>query len=129
METLEVSQALMDDPRVLCVYLFGSRAQGDAHPASDLDLAVLLDVPVSLSEELELRAEAVRILQRDDIDLVLLDQASPLLRYEVIAGGRRLFARPGFDADLYEQRVLMEYLDTAHLRATQRALARESAQP
>src|SRR5262249_55561335 len=34
-------------PAVEAVYLFGSRARGCARPSSDVDLAVLLDTPVS----------------------------------------------------------------------------------
>ncbi len=124
---LEAARALAADPRVLAVYAFGSQARGVARPHSDLDLAVLLDRSVSLREELALRAEVVDALHRDDIDLVVLNLAPPLLRYEVISAGSRLYCRSALEADHFEEKSLREYLDTAHLRRVQQDLARQAA--
>ena len=99
---------------------------GATHPGSDLDLAVLLDRPLSLREELSLRAEAVDAVHRDDVDLVILNLAPPLLRYEVIAAGSRLYARSSLAVDQFEEAALREYLDTAHLRRVQQDLARQA---
>lgn len=123
---LRAATALTADPRVLAVYGFGSLARGAAHPGSDLDLAVLLDRPLSLGEELSLRAEAVDAVHRDDVDLVILNLAPPLLRYEVIATGSRLYARSPLAVDQFEEAALREYLDTAHLRHIQQDLARQA---
>lgn len=117
---------LARDPRVQAVYGFGSRAHGPAGPGSDVDLGVLLDQRVTLSEELRLRAQVVEELRRDDVDLVMLDLAPPLLRYEAVAAGLRLFARDPVVADRFEERAARECFDTAHLRATQQRLAREA---
>jgi hypothetical protein len=38
----------------------------------------------------------VDALRRDDIDMVVLNQAPPRLRYEVLANGRLRFVRPSF---------------------------------
>ena len=116
---------LARDPRVEAVYGFGSRIHGSAGPRSDVDLAVLLNQEVKLIEELRLRATVVEALGRDDVDLVRLNHAPPLLRFEVLATGRRLFARDEEAVDEFEARCLREYQDTHHLRAVQRRLARE----
>jgi len=88
-----VCRRLRDDPRVQAIYLFGSAATGETHAHSDIDLAVLLDAPISLGDELRMRAIAVEELRRDDVDFVVLNHATPPLRYEVVTRGRRLFAR------------------------------------
>lgn len=116
---------LARDPRVEAVYAFGSRIHGAAGPNSDVDLAVLLNEDLKLMETLRLRATVVETLGRDDVDLVPLNQAPPLLRHEVLASGRRLFARDELTVDRFEERSLREYLDTRHLRDVQRRLARE----
>ncbi len=121
----QAATVLAADPRVDAVYGFGSRIRGTAGPMSDIDLAVLLNREIKLIEELRLRAAVVEALQRDDVDLVRLNHAPPLLRYEVVATGRRLFARDDDAADRFEARCVREYLDTHHLRAVQRRLARE----
>lgn len=120
------AERLLEDRRVLAVWGFGSRARGQLGGRRDVDLAVLLEQPMSLREELRLRARVVEQLCRDDIDLVVLNDAPPLLRYEVVVGGRLLAARDREAAERMEDRALREYLDTAHLRRTQRRLAREA---
>lgn len=123
----KAAEALTRDERVLAVYAFGSRARGEASPRSDFDLAVLMATPVSLREELRLRAGVVEALRTDHVDLVLLRYAPPALRYEIVATGRRLFVRDEAAADAFERRAAMECFDTAHLRRTQERLAREAA--
>lgn len=122
----QAASVLSGSPAVRAVYGFGSRARGEAGPRSDVDIAVWLDARPSLREQMQLRADVVRELGRDDVDLVVLNGAPPLLRYEVVAGGRRLFARDGEAADAFEHRCIMEYLDTAHLRAQQQRIMREA---
>lgn len=119
------ARILAEDPRILAVWAFGSVARSEEHPRSDLDLAVLLDQQVNLREELRLRSRVVEELGRDDIDLVVLNHAPPLLRYEAISAGRRLLARDEERVDDFEARAAMECFDTAFLRATQQRLMRE----
>jgi len=125
-ELERAGRRLAREPRVLAVYGFGPRARGTAGAMSDVDLAVLLDRESTLMEELRLRAEITALLGREDVDLVVLNHAPPLLRYEVIAAGCRLFARDEELADDFEQRTAMRCFDTAHLRAVQQRLAREA---
>lgn len=49
--------------RLKGVVLFGSRARGDADPASDFDLLVLLDEPISLGSDLRRIVEALYPVQ------------------------------------------------------------------
>lgn len=121
-----VAQALSRDSRVQAVYAFGSRAQGTARETSDYDVAILVDTSLDLRAELRLRARVVEELGTDRVDLVVLNTAPPTLRHEVVSTGKRLFARDDRDADRFEHRATMEFLDTAHLRAVQQRLAREA---
>lgn len=127
-ELEDAAASLAEDPRVLAAYGFGSRTRRDAGPGSDLDLAVLMDEDVDLMDELRLRAELVEGMSRDDIDLVILNHAPPLLRYEVISAGQRHFCRDNERVDGFEHQAVMHYFDTAHLRETQQRLVREARQ-
>lgn len=122
----EAAARLAKDPRVVAVWGFGSRARGEATASSDVDLAVLLDREVSLREELHLRSTVVEELRRDDVDLVVLNGAPPLLRYEVVSAGDRLSARDEEAADRFEENAVREAFDTAYLRDVQQRLAREA---
>lgn len=122
----QAGDRLLEDPRVLAVWGFGSRARGETGGRRDVDVAVLLTEPLTLREEMRLRAAVVAELHRDDVDLVVLNQAPPVLRYEIVARGRLLATRDPRAVERLEGRVLREYLDTSHLRRVQRRLTREA---
>ena len=80
-------------PAILAVYLFGSHSTGKAKPDSDLDLAILLqpgledDFPI-----LELTVSLEKALGRR-VDLVILNRAGELLKYQVRRNGCLLYER------------------------------------
>lgn len=64
--------------------LFGSAATGEAGPGSDVDVGLLLD-PYSPALRGHVEAELYRVA-RKPVDTVLLDDAPPLLRFEITRG-------------------------------------------
>lgn len=112
---------------VTVAYLFGSAAKGSTTVLSDLDVAVYLDEP-----DLDRRVNAYLPLLRDvrlatgdsDVDLVLLNDASPMLAREIVAG------HPFYCTDerrrvMIETRILSIYPDERDLqRARHRLLER-----
>jgi uncharacterized protein len=82
---------------VVSLLVFGSHARGGAHRESDLDLAVLLDrsrFPSSrdrLAARITLAAELIRITGRNDVDLVVLNDAPPGLGRAILEEGRLLW--------------------------------------
>lgn len=50
-------------PRFRGVILYGSRARGDHRPSSDLDLLVLLDGPIALTDDIGAAVDALYPLQ------------------------------------------------------------------
>jgi predicted nucleotidyltransferase len=80
------------DCRVQFVYLYGSRARGDARPGSDVDLAVSLRPSGGLFDEARLHDQLAAALDRDDVDLLIVDRAPLWLQFRVVAG-RVLFSR------------------------------------
>jgi uncharacterized protein len=100
-------------PTLLAVYLFGSHAQGTAGPASDLDLAVLVEgklEPVCAWELAQTLATQVGC----EVDLLDLRATSTVMQYQVITNGVRLWAKDA-QAALFESAILSEKtaLDTA----------------
>lgn len=67
------------------VWLFGSRARGDALPRSDLDLAFEGELPVGLLARVREALEESRVLC--GVDLVDLRNADPGLRQVVLREG------------------------------------------
>lgn len=82
---------------VVSVYLFGSEGAGEPHAESDVDVAVLLD-PRRFPDETEragsrnaIASELIAATHRNDVDLVVLNDAGPELAAAVVREGRRLY--------------------------------------
>src|SRR5690242_17951895 len=85
---------LSADPNVVAVVLFGSAVTGRLRAESDIDLAVLFvhgHVPDDFAL-LALRGELEQIARRD-VDLIVLNGASPIIAYQAIKNGQLLFCR------------------------------------
>jgi hypothetical protein len=85
------------DPGVVSAYLFGSHVAGRSHRESDVDVGVLLDWSAYPSRALRFDAR-VRLgssliagLHRNEVDVVILNDAPPLLGRRVVTEGRRVF--------------------------------------
>jgi uncharacterized protein len=78
----------LDSPEVVAAFLFGSQARGTAGPLSDVDVAILHADGLNQRERLDLRlalaADAGATLGTQEIDVVLLNGAPPLLRHRVL---------------------------------------------
>jgi predicted nucleotidyltransferase len=98
---------------VQAVYLFGSQARGQEKKDSDIDIAVLLENNYT-EKSGEIKVEFYEELIKaglDNIDLVILNQASALLKYEVVKENYLLYKKEEFDAASYQSLTIRKYLD------------------
>lgn len=100
---------------VLDAYLFGSTARGEAREHSDVDIAVFVE-PAALERPgfgvaAELAAELGALLGRNDVDLVVLNGAPPVLYHRVLRDGVRLVARDLRATARREGEALSRYCD------------------
>lgn len=85
------------------VVLFGSAATGQTHKNSDVDIALKSHRALELMDEARLNGEFCRIFRRNDVDVVNLAHAQPLLMKQIADQGIVLYAsQPG----LFERFVL-----------------------
>ena len=116
----QLRAALLEHPVVLEAYLFGSAARGEAGPESDIDIAVYLDPGVEeppMGHAAVLTTALMAALHQDNIDLVTLNTAPPLLYHRVLRDGIRLVARDVRATITREGRALSRYCDyLPHLR-------------
>jgi len=113
------------------VYLFGSQVKARIWAESDVDLAVRLASSASTERHGEVRAqligELMSVFESNDVDVVILNEAPPLLTYEgVIQGGRLLFEADRLSRIQFEVRAFQEYVDTAPLREIQNRYLKEA---
>lgn len=118
---LERLARALDREGVIAAMLIGSQARGAAGPLSDVDVGVWhepeLDSGALLQLRLALARAAAKALGTDEVDVVPLNGATPLVRHRAIRDGRRLVERDRKARVRLEARALIDYLDTAPLRA------------
>ena len=100
---------------VLLAYLYGSYARGTAGPLSDVDVAVLLagepDARERFQARLGVTGAVMEILQRDDVDVAVLNEAPPALAFRVLRDGVLLYSHSDAIRRDYVARITIEYLD------------------
>lgn len=101
---------------VLC-YVHGSVATGTTRKDSDADIAVLLQEKPADSIETTLAIhEAIRgLFPERELDVAILNEASPLLRQIVASTGMLLYARSPDDTLRFELRAMHDYEYSRHV--------------
>ena len=103
------------EPSIDAAYIFGSQAKGSLRPESDLDVALLLNEDrrsefslLSFISNLE-RAYGRRV------DVVILNHAGEVLKYEVRRSGRVIFERDPVNRKRFEISGRKRYEDFLYL--------------
>ncbi|MBI1851051.1 MAG: nucleotidyltransferase domain-containing protein [Planctomycetes bacterium] len=117
---LEAIQRLLRDSGVRLAYLFGSVAKGTERLDSDLDVAVLLDDRIPRDRYgdvlVQLTTDLIGLTHTNDVDVVILNEAPPLLAFNVLSTGR-VFLGEHDDRVDFEFDAIRRYIDTRPIRA------------
>ncbi len=102
-------------PQLVLAYVFGSQARGRAHRRSDLDVAILLaDEPADeecTGQRLEVIGDLMRLLATNDVDVLILNQAPLVMRYQVIRTGKLIYYHHRQEAINFRVKTLNLYFD------------------
>ena len=98
---------------LVLVVLFGSQATGATHSKSDVDIAVLGSMNF---DRFALANELDRALERDDVEVIDMSQASPTMMYVLIRDGKALYENTHGAFMKWKFYAIREWLDTAWLR-------------
>ena len=113
--TTRIAKALKPRREILEGYLFGSRARGEGHAHSDIDIAVFIDAgsaePGLFGYRSELTATLMSALGDNSVDVVVLNDAPPLLYHRVMRDGIRVLSRNLRATTVREGRALSRYCD------------------
>ena len=116
------------NPEILGVFVYGSWAKGLARESSDVDIAVLVE-PSSVDEgSLDLRLRYTVELEstlKKRVDLVLLNEAPPMLRHQIFRNGILIFERDRARVRRFIGDALVEFFDEIVLiEAAQKTIVR-----
>ncbi len=129
---LELAFATAAPPGVVAGYLFGSHAAGRAHRESDVDVAVLLDdqVYATAAERSKARvricAWLIGALTENDVDLLILNDAPPLLGRRVVTDGLAVHVADAERAREFVRDVQLRAADLAPFLARHRVTLLET---
>jgi predicted nucleotidyltransferase len=80
---------------IVLLLQFGSTVTGRTHPASDIDLAVLVErTPRSLGEHADLLRDLQAVFPGREVDLALINRADPLFLRKITEQCRLLHGSP-----------------------------------
>src|SRR6266480_3704289 len=111
----QLNQLFTQSP-VNAAYLAGSLSTRTSFGhLSDVDIAILLMEQIKSDQFLDYQlyffSELAKRLESDSIDVVILNQASLLLKLQVIKYGQILFSRDEKQRISFETKAIMDYLD------------------
>lgn len=104
----------MESVNVNFAYLFGSQTKGNIGPVSDIDIAVFIDCrdeDAYASHKMEILGKLNDTLKTDNIDLVLLNEAPPLLAHRILKEGEIIYCEDEKKRLDYEESAILKYLD------------------
>jgi len=111
---------LYGDGPLQLVLLFGSVASQRTHRESDIDLAFLSDTPIDI---ISLTNRVIRLLRSDNVDVIDLHRAGPLLKYSAVRTGKVVYERQSGAFAGFCSLASRMYADTKKLRdARERAI-------
>ena len=121
--------AQRSDPGILAAYLFGSHAAGRAVRESDVDVAVLVDREAYATRRsrsdlgFELMLDLMSALHKNEVDVVILNDAPPELGRKVVQSGIRVHASSAESARAYQRDIQLRAADLdPFLRRARRSL-------
>lgn len=101
---------LVEYKSIIFAYIFGSYAQGKDRVDSDIDIAIFLEENVDIDTYLEMKMRLEEACKRE-IDLIILNDTKPLLRYEIYKSNVPLFCRDKSLETRFKVKTLFEYSD------------------
>jgi len=117
---VDLASFAASDPRIVALYVFGSRARGEATERSDVDVGIVFRQDVALRDLLLLEDALERHL-RLPVDLVDAGRASAFLALDVIRGERVYCSDPD-RCDEFELYVMRRAGDLAPFERERRRL-------
>ena len=109
---------MVEQYQPVAVVLYGSRAKGLEHEHSDVDLAMLMNRQL-LPDSFKLAKSQTDLeaLLKKDVDLVVLDNVSPILAMKILRHHQMLYQSSPDVMDAFVVKTTGEYFDLKYSRS------------
>ena len=115
-----VTAKIAKDVTVVALYSFGSLAEGNLKPLSDLDFGILLSETIDRQGRFDKSIDLIGIfndvLRTDEVDLVILNDAPLRFARQIVATGKLLFCRDQNRLVDFIEKTTKRYLDFKPVR-------------
>ena len=101
---------LIEYDNIIFAYIFGSLVTGTYRNDSDIDLAIFINENISFDEYMEIKMKLTEVCKKE-IDLIILNSATTLLKFEIYKNHILLFTRDKNKESGFKVRTLFEYND------------------
>ena len=99
-------------PTLKGIYLFGSQVNPkEVHSESDYDIAFLLEKTINDNWERFLISQELARALKAEVDLVDLQSANTVLRFQVVNYGKRIYAADEYYCDYFDMIAISMYQD------------------
>ena len=126
-----VVRCVSDRREIQAAYVFGSIAAERARVDSDVDIAVLVDRRIRpaqmLKYRLKLMGDLGSALRRSDVEVVILNEAPPLLAHRILSQGKLVFERSASARVEFQVRTASRYFDLIPMFETHIRYLKKSA--
>ena len=116
----EIIQIVKADPDVIAFYAFGSLAAGTLKPLSDLDFGILLKYRLDKAQHFNKHIELIGVFndtfRTDEIDLIIMNDVSFNINYQIIKSGKLLLCNDKQELIDFREYLIRSYLDFKFVR-------------
>lgn len=102
-------------------FIFGSIVDGRANILSDIDIAIIIDSQ-QINEKVyrygykaESLTDLIKLLKTNDVDLVILNEASTLLKHRVLHSGKLIYSKNEKKRIEFQIDTINKYIDFKQL--------------
>lgn len=108
------------DTDIVALYAFGSLATGDLKPLSDLDFGIIVSGKINKQERFDKHLDLIgifnNILQTDEVDLIMMNDAATRFSHHIIKSGKLLYCSSKLGLAEFIDKTVKLYLDFRYFR-------------
>lgn len=108
--TEKCKEILIGYKNIIFAYIFGSFVQDKIRKDSDIDIAIYLDKKMDLETFIDVKMNLTEACKRE-VDLIILNDAAPLLKHEICKNNILLFTRDESLETNFKVKTLFEFDD------------------